>query len=485
MIPLGQWTPDAPDYGAHATVANNCIAHLDHYSPFYAPVVYSDASTEAILTAFGCRSSAGTSYNFAGGKDKLQKISSAAWEDLSKVGGYETTAETRWSFTTFGNRVIATNYADNPQSYVMGTSTDFADLAGSPPKAKCAATVRGFVMLGNTPTSPTQLHWSALENPEDWTVAPSTTQCDAQTLYGETEIGEIKRIVGGEHATIFCELGIFVGTYVGGSLIFTFDQIIKGMGTLSGGSVASYGDMIFFLGQDGFYQLHQGQLIPIGHGKVDRFFFKEVHESEMWRISSTIDYKNSLYIVAYPTQGGSLGKLLIYNWKSQKWSTASPGNVECLFTFFSEPMTADSAAALALIGNPDTGSYSSVSADSSLFVLGRPSLSAVNTNHKVVAYDGAALTAQIETGEVQLNPYHKTTVTNVIPMVEGGAASVEIGYRNTLQEGVTYSDASTVNSDGECNIFNTARYQRARLSISGGFDKAYGVDFTAVKAGKY
>lgn len=485
MIPLGNYLPDAPAIGQHATVANNCIPYIDYYGPFYAQVAYTPASSEAALSAFATKSDSALPYNFIGGAAKLQKITSVAWEDVSKVGGYATAAELRWDWTTFGNRVIATNYSNPPQSYVMGTSTDFADLAGSPPQAKCVATVRGFVMFGNTTTASNQLHWSALENPADYTPS-ATTQSDTQLLYGESDVGQIMRIVGGEYATVFMEKGIFRGTYVGSPLVFQFDQLVRGIGTLAGGSVASYGEMIFFLGNDGFYLLSPGGLVPIGEGSVNRTFFREVASADYWRMSAIVDPKNSLYIVAYPTVSGSLNKILIYNWLAKKWTTAEPGNVECLFNFYSENMSADSAAALALIGNPDTGAYASVSADSSLFVGGKPSLAAVDTTHAAVIYDGAALTATVETGEAQLTPGYKTTVKSITPMVEGeGTIQVQIGYRNNVQDSVTYSSAATVGGEGEAYLFNTARFQRGKLTLSGGFSKAYGLDYVGSKAGKY
>lgn len=488
MIPLGSLSLDAPATGQHSTIANNCVPYVDYYGAFYSPVAYTPASTEAALGAFSSRSSDGLSYNFIGGTTKLQKITSSAWEDVSRtVGGvYTTSSENVWEFTSFGDDVIATNYSDDVQVYRMGTSTDFAKLGTNVPKAKCIATVRGFVMLGNLATSSNSVQWSPLEDPNgDWTPS-ATTQADSQQLFGESEIGQVMKIVGGEYATIFMEKGIFRASYVGGSTIFTFDQIIRGTGTLSGGSVAAFGESIFFLGNDGFYQMSQAGLNPIGEGKVNRSFFREVYSSELWRMSATIDPKNSLYIVGYPTSTGGLQKFLIYNWLAQKWTTITTSTMEQLYNFYSESIDADSAAALALIGDPDTGPYSGVSADSSLFIGGKASLAGIDSNHKAVTFDGTALDATIETGENQLSAGRKTLVMNIIPMVEGnGTISVNIGYRNNIQESVTYSNTAVVNSEGEANLFNTARYQRARLTMTGGFSKAFGVDYEAKVAGKY
>lgn len=483
MIPLGTYIPDAPAYGQHATVASNCVPYRDYYGPFGSAVTYGDTSTEAAKGAFAAKASDGMPHNFMGGETKLQLIASAAWTDVSKVGGYTTGSEDRWYFTTFGNIVIASNGQAKLQAYTMGTSTDFDDLDTTAPVAKYVATVRGFVFAGNISGYPNRVQWSPLEDPAgNWT-SSVTTQADYQDLFGESQVGQVTQVVGGEYATIFCEQGVFRGTYTGGQFIFQFDQVVFGNGTRAPGSVAAFGDNIFFLGTDGFYMLGPGGLQPIGEG-INRTFLDEVLDSEYWRISSAIDPRNSLYMVAYPTAGGSLDKVLVYNWRANKWSSVEPGNVETLFAFYSEAYTLETLDAL--IGDPDTGPYADVSVDSALFQGGKPSLAAVDTSHEAVLFTGPALTAIVETGEIQAHPGRKSTVTNITPLVEGSATiTVQVGSRNTVQDAVTYSSAATVNSEGEANLFSTGRFQRARLTITGDFTKAYGIEYEAKPAGKY
>jgi len=483
MIPLGTYQPDAPAYGSHATVAQNCVPYRDYYGAFYSPVAYTAASTEAAKGAFAAKSSAGQPYNFIGGTAKLQLIASAAWTDVSKVAGYATGTEDRWYWTTFGNIVIASNGNAKLQAYTMGTSTDFDDLDTTAPVAKYVATVRGFVFAGNISGFPNRVQWSPLEDPAGAWTSSVTTQADYQDLFGDTQAGQVTQVVGGEYATIFCEQGIFRGTYVGGDLIFQFDQTVRGNGTTAPGSVAAFGERIFFLGNDGFYMLSPEGMVPIGDG-INRTFLAEVSETDYWLITSAIDPRNSLYIVAYSTAGSVLDKVMIYNWQANRWTTVAPGNMEALFTFYSEGYTLETIDAL--IGNPDTGAYANVSVDSALFSGGKPSLAAVNSSHEAALFNGAALTATMETGETQLVPGSKSLVTKLVPMVVGsGTITAYVGYRNTVQEAVSYSNPATVNSEGEACLFNTARYQRGKLTISGGFEKAFGIEWEAKQAGRY
>lgn len=489
MIEIGAYLPDLPAFGVHATIAHNCVPAIGYYSPVYSGVRYGDAFGETVLSAYATRNAQGTPYNFAGSDAYLKLVQSAAWTDVSKAGGYNT-ADGNWDWVTFGNRVIATNGVEKPQSYVMGSSTDFADLTADDIIAATVGVIKGFVMFGNTTESAVnyrnRVKWSALEDPTDYTVDPDGTQSDYQDLFGENDVGKVIKVVGGEVATIFCERGIFRGTYVGGDLIFTFDQIVKHIGTRSMGSVVAFGDIIFFLGNDGFYMMSGAQLVPIGEGQINRTFLSEVYQSDISRISATIDPYRSLYIVAYPTDSsGKLNKKLIYNWVSKRWTTADTDDAVCLFTFMSESWTVDGSSSA--IGDIDLGAYADVPVDSPMFIGGEPNNAAVDDDGYVIIYNGAAKDAIVETAEHQLYKGAKALIQNITPMIEGSNSEiyVSVGYRNTPQEAVSYTSESLTNSNGEANLFNIGRYQRAKLRVSGGFAKVYGVDWQARQAGKY
>lgn len=487
MIPLGSYTPDQPAQGNHSTVARNCVPAVGYFAPFYSPVAYSNSATEKALSAASFKSSVGNPYNFAGTDTLLLKVTSGAWEDVSKVGGY-TTGNKFWDWCVYGNRVIAVNGSQKPQSYVMGSSTDFDDLTASDISAKTCAVTKDFVFLGNMVEAaveyPYRVRWSALGNPTDF-VASVTTQSDYQDLQGNDYTGKVMKVVGGEYATVFMENAIFRGTYVGGEVIFSFDQIVNGLGTVAPLSVVSYGENIFFLAKDGFYSLTSGGLVPIGEGSINRTFLNEVYQNEIHTVNAIIDPNRSLYIVAYPTSAGILSKFLIYNYVTKQWSTAEPGQMDCLFRFYSESTATDSATTY---DNPDTGAYQDVPTDSAIFVGGVATLAAVDVNEKAVLFNGAALTATFETGEVRLNPSGKALVTSISPLIEGANStiSVSVGTRDTPQNMVTYSDAVTINGEGEANLFSHGRYHRARMSVSGGFTKAYGIEQPRFRnAGRY
>lgn len=489
MIPFGDWLPDLPDYGTHLTTASNVIPAASSYRSFPSMAEFSTALNNTCVGAVAVKAN-GTPSNFAGTASKLYLLSGMTYTDVSKVGDYTGGSESRWNYGIYGNRLIATNYSDYPQSYTVGTSTAFADLTTTF-KAKYIGMVREFTVFANTFDAtdgalPNQVWWSAINNPTDYTPSVST-QADKQQLFGDGELGEITGFVGGEYGTVFFEGGIFRMTYVGAPVIFSFDQIISGAGCVAPCSIASYGGMIFYLGGDGFYMLQGTQTVPIGNNKVDKWFAADLDKTLTRLASAVIDPVNSLYIMAYPGAGnsGSCNKLIIFNWLTGRWSSAEPGNMEVLINSMSQAVDPDSASAESTYGNPDTGAFADVSVDARIFVGGALQLSALNASHKLAYFNSAALDAALETAETQLFPARRSLVRNVRPMVEGGSAMVMIGVRDTTAGTVSYSAPVAVNEYGEANMLVSGRYLRARTIIQGGFEHAYGLDYEASPQGKY
>lgn len=493
MIPFGEWLPDAPAFGQHATVAKNVIPGAASYMPFPSASEFSSALGAACVGAASTKAG-DQDLNWAGTATKLYKLADGTYSDVSLAANYNLTAEERWSWATYGSRVIATSYKDYPQSYVVGTSTLFANLTTTL-KARYVGVVREFVVFANTYDAsdgamPHQVWWSAINDPTDYTV-DAATQCDKQQIYGEGDVGKITGFVGGEAGTIFMEGGVFRMSYVGAPVIFTVDQIVFGAGCVMPGSIASYGSMIFYLGPDGFYLLNGTSVIPIGNDKVNQWFYADLDSSSAYLCSSAIDPDNALYLLAYPgaNNTGTCNKIIAYNWESQKWSVIEPGNVEVLVTALSEGINIDSATAATLYGNIDTGNFAKTPVDSPLFAdayLKPLQLACFNDAHKLAYFNSTPLTAVIETAENQLFPGERALVTNVRPMVENSdTVAVEIGTRDKTADAVSYSDSSSMNGYGECNVLANGRYQRARVTITGGFDHAYGIDIEAKRAGKY
>lgn len=466
MVPFAAWLPDVATFQTDvSTEALNVIPSVSGFRPFPGFVNVASAITARAQGAVSVRSLAGVIYNFCGDATKLYLMAAdgLSFNDVSRVSGgaYATATDARWSFAQYGNFVIAVNGNDAAQVFELGTSTNFAALGGTPPAAYFAGTVREFGVLAKTTSANTRVQWSAIGDVEDW-VTSATTLSDAQDF---PEGGTITGFVGGEFGLVFQERAIQRMSFEGPPTAFRFDKISQYLGCRAEGSVASFENFAFFLGDDGFYMIRGGsEIVSIGNEKVDRWFESRADASLLHRMSSAVDPINKLYVVGFVTDGGTEpDALLIYHWPTGQWSRAAV-NHEMIY-----PAATQSSYTI------DTMDSVSSTIDGLTFPLdsrfwtgaGRLLLSGFDTSHRQGFFSGNALAATVETGDNQLTPGRRTLFRGLRPIIEGSSVtpSLTVGTRNHLTEPVTYGSAAAANAYGWCNARVNARYHRAKITI--------------------
>jgi hypothetical protein len=429
--------------------------------------------------------SASGSTNYAGDRSKLYQMnSSLVFVDKSKAGGYSnsTTENARdfWAFTQFGTNIIATNFADNIQKFDEGTDSAFSDLVAL--KAKYIAVIRDFVVAGYTNESGVaynqRVKWSGINNSSTWTPSQAT-QSGFQDIVGSH--GNIQAIVGGESAgVIFMEKAIYRMEYVGTPLIFQFVKIADNIGAFAPKSVASYGNMVFFLAQDGFYKLTGGQQItPIGNGKVDNFFFDDL-SSNLDGITSAIDPNNSIVVWSYRGSGATgttNNKLLIYNYAVDKWSTGSGQDLEFIASASQEAFT--TLESLDVLGDLDNLPKS---LDSYFYKEGIVGLAGFNSENKFGKFIANSLSATVDTTEFEGADGKRSTLINCRPIVDGTSnTSVTVTpiTRQSQLDTTTTGAVTSTNDTGTCPLRSTSRYHRIRVNVTGNFNTLSGVDIEA------
>jgi hypothetical protein len=483
-LPFAEFLPDRPDFkNPGSPNIKNALPIAGGYKPLYDLSTTTNALTARCQGHFSCFDSSGNTINFAGDATKLYRLSSATW---SSAGGstYATAADSQWRFTQWGQTVIATNFADNIQVANIA-SGNFADLSGSPPKARYIATVgraREFLVVANTYdasdlSQPQRVRWAGIGTSTSWTIAAST-QADKQDLQGDG--GWINGLVGGEYGLVVMERAVWRMDYVGSPTVFEFREIEKRRGTQFPGSVVAFGDRAFWIGDDGFYTCNGAQVLPIGAEKVDRFLLSNLDLSNASRISSAVDPVNKLVIWAIPTSAAATGtcdKLMIYNWALDRWSHA-----DVTVEFIAPSLTV--GYTLEQLDNISSSLDAlPFSLDSRAYTGGKVTLAGFDSSHKLGYFNGSALTATLETTEQQLTPYQRSLLQTIRPLVSGTSATVTCYpvYRDALTSAYTVDSAASVNTDGIAPVMRDARYHRVRVTVSGGFTDAQGcdVEFTA------
>jgi hypothetical protein len=454
-VTFGEWMPDQSGISGSLTDAKNVVSQAIGYGPFPTPVSFSSAAAENLTSLYAAKAPDSNTYFFAAGLSKIYTVSGSG--TLTQVNtGLTTGANDRVRFTQFGKSVIICNNAEKLKSWVLGTSTTFAEVAATAPIAKFITVVRDFVVCANTLETTQQqyrVRWSAINDETDW-VENVNTQSDYQDI---PDGGQIMGIRGGEFGLVLLERSIHRMTYVGTPFIFQFDNISRNKGCMVSGSVAQYQGITFFLSDDGFYMCDGQQVVPIGAEKVDRFFLSDASESDYPTMSAAIDPVRKLVIWNYKSVDATR-KLMIYNFQTKKW-TYGDANTDYLGEASSGASTLEELDSIS--GSLDA---LTTSLDSLLYIGGKYFLGGTYGT-RVYSFTGANLTGSIATGDIDVGA--NSVVTLARPIVDNGSGSLSVASRTLLNQSVTYGTSTAADSENRVSLRSAGRYHRLKLVPTG------------------
>ena len=491
LLPIADFAPDLPPNnasGASANVVNLFPRTKESWGPVGTLSQYSSSALASqCLGAIMAIDTGANNYLFAGDAGALYLLSpgSSTFSNVSKGGGYSLASGERWYFTQYGQRIIAAGQGQNLQSYVLNSSSLFADLAAAAPQARYITTIKDFVMVANTfdgtnGDQPQRVQWCAIDDPTTWPAAGSTSE--AQLLAGSQiipgEQGWIMGIVGNlgnADGAVFFERAIWRVVFQGSPSVFGFYPAEGARGTPAPKSIAQLGSMVYYLGEDGFYAFDGSNSIPIGVDRVDRTFWSTVNASYLANVVGAVDPINRLVMWLYPSNSSTNGtpdSLLVFNWALNKWGFAQI-SAEYLFRAISQGYSLDSLDNTGY--NLDTLPFS---LDSRVWTGGQVLMGAFTPQHTLAYFTGSPANTTADTVEVE--PAAKTGqrafISTTRPMVDGASPTVSIGSRNRLVDAPSFTNASAMNDNGECPVRVDARYMRGRIQTSGTFTHLQGIE---------
>lgn len=131
---VADYSPDLPDYnnpGSSSII--NCVPRTPYsYGPFASLADFGGPLTKRCQGSLACTDIGGNNYVFAGDANDLYDYTAASISASivsQTTGGYTCTTDGYWKMFLFGQHVIATDYTDPIQSYILQSSTVFSDLA--------------------------------------------------------------------------------------------------------------------------------------------------------------------------------------------------------------------------------------------------------------------------------------------------------------------------------------------------------------------
>ena len=507
-LPFAEWAPDQFPIGSPgaATITNVVPRTATTYGPMPTASQYSGALSARCIGSHTIRDTAKNAFVFAGDASKLYLLRAGSTNFTDVSGAVYTGApwpDTQWAFTSFGLRVIAFNFNDPTQTFLVGTDAVFSNLSSSAPRARFGEAVGDFIMLANTfdgthGTQPQRVWWSAVGDPTSWPTPGTTAAIQVQSDYQDlqqTDLGQISGLAAGPlpaaSCTIFCERGVYTALYVGSPAIFTFKVVDGAPGCIcprsiikghinSGGAIIP---AIFYRAREGFYAFNGTTSTPIGARRVDVFFNTDRDFQLQKTVLGVANLRSKMVFWAYSTAAstGLYDRLLGYNWDVDRWCYIDLTSAKIEWITISSTI-GYTLEELDAFGTIDTLPYP---LDSEAWVGGEPRIAVFNSSHRLAYVTAANMAATVETPEIEPIPGKRVFIRNVRPLVDVTGGSAAVGVRDRQADAITLKTAILMNARGECPQRQTGRYAKIRFTqpAASDFTHLSGVEVDVVERG--
>lgn len=447
-LSLPAYLPDQTINSGVLLEATNVYPLTDGYGPVRAFVGISDETPASFKGGASFVADDGTSYLLVGTANGLARYASGSWTDL--VVGMSVTDQ--WRFAQFGNYAIGVNgQSTKVVDLIAGTAST---LTGAP-TGKSIAVVGDYVVIAQDTNDLLSVFTSDINDHTRW--VPDTGATQQPQLTG----GEVMGLAGGEYGVILQRRRIVRMSRTGDAINpFEYDEITDNIGCASRGSVAQYGRSVFFLSDQGFMALEDGQVtVPIGAEAVDRTFQAIVPPEDYERIYSAVDPKRKLVVWCVP---GSPGSLWIYNYVLKRWTVAEL-NVDAVFSGFTSSETLEGVSAT--YSDLDAMAFS---LDDPRFSGGAPQFYVVQSG-KVGALAGDTLNSVLQMGFEPFGSGDIARLRHIRPVTDcTGGLGMEADVRARLGDVAKVKKAGSLRTSGTMPIRASGRYAKLRWEFEAG-----------------
>lgn len=323
--------PTTPDVITSITGALIPTVRYGYRFPYsYIEKWYEATVTQTGYNGYGvCTSDAGQTRLFQCSDNTTGRIyevtGTGTRTDRSRAGNY--TAGAWFTFAQLGNTTVAGNKSDALQSSTTGA---FADVTGSPPKARVVLVdANQVVLLNYNDGTDTPDGWwcSDVGTTTSWTPPTSTSPSASEARNGRLRDagGPITAGCNSPFGGILAykNNSFYVGTYVGGQKVREWRLISARVGCKWIEGCVNTGEQVFFAGDD-IYEFDGSQARSITFDAGIQKTIRENVCSQMARVCLQFDAVNSLLYVWYgTTAAGAFNGCYVYNTKTRLWGNAT------------------------------------------------------------------------------------------------------------------------------------------------------------------
>jgi hypothetical protein len=297
----------------------------------------------------------------------------------------------------FGTNLYATSIGAPLQFIDVDSGAAFADVAGSPPRAKYIKTIGDFLILGYLKVGATEYpnKWasSGLDAPTVWTVG--TQLADEQLIPdGDEIVGLLGGVDGGRVLQRKAKRSLILSADA--AMPIKQHVVDPAYGVLAPYSIVAIGgDDYAYLAEDGFQR--GDAKTPIGAERVNRFFFADVDLAEVEFVQGVVDPYNHMVWWRYKSNSGTY-KMLGWDWELNVWTQADPDAL-LLVASVTPGVTLEALDAifLDLYGSSSIDTPGAETFDSRRWAGGRPTFGAIGSDGILYIFTGSNRAATMDT----------------------------------------------------------------------------------------
>lgn len=475
----------APDADQTANILTDCSAFIPTTEGYIgAP---SAVNVGMPTLASDCRGSAvallldQTTRLFAGTQTKIYERDGFSWADVTRTSSdYVGGAESLWRFAQYGNATIAVNRADETQFSLL--SGEFDNLTGAP-KASIVFTVGDFVMLMDYDDGteyPDGWHCSGIGDYTEWDDTDVATQsASGRLLDVQGRITAGARL--GSQAVAYKENGIWLGTFQGAPIVWSWELVPGGAGCVSQEALVEVtvngGNAHLFLGKDDIYIFDGSRPMSIATGKVRQYLQENMAHQYRYKAKGVHDRVNAVvrwYFVSKGSGGSTPDMCLAYNYRTGKWGRDDRA-IQTGLEYISASISWDDLGTLYSTWDdlPTDISY-----NSPFWSASQQNAAVFDDNGDLVSLTGVAGTSTFTTGYYgDQNVY--STAQRVRLRFNGSTSATGSLQNFWIHElGQTDTAGSTYTLNGsKFDFLRSARWHKLKVTLNGDY-KLTGMNFT-------
>ena len=174
--------------------------------------------------------------------------------------------------------------------------------------------------IGATTINPLLVRWSSSEAPGVWQPL-STNSAGGQELAACSEI--VGALMTRQETLIWTDCGIVSMRYIGSPFYFSFTETAKGMSMVSPNAAVNAGGTVYFMDRGAFY-IYSGtaqRLVCPVLGTV----FDDFDDSQSYKVvaGSNTDFSEVMWFYPSKSGGGEIDKYVIFNYAEKVWYTGT------------------------------------------------------------------------------------------------------------------------------------------------------------------